>query len=86
MAMKHAALTQGCKKLQRQRDAMNFAPVLAAPLLLILTGTSFASSPAQAQVIKPLRECWTVFPLSIFEGQTLVRGSIVPARVDAPLR
>lgn len=29
---------------------MNFGPVLAAPLPLILTGTSFASSPAQAQV------------------------------------
>jgi hypothetical protein len=43
---------------------MNFAPVLAAPLLLILTGTNFTSSPAQAQV-----PCWTVFPLKQYDGR-----------------
>jgi hypothetical protein len=52
---------------------MNFAPVLAAPLLLILTGTSFTSSPAQAQVrpdfiTRPPSHCWTVFPLKNYEG------------------
>jgi hypothetical protein len=52
---------------------MNFAPVLAAPLLLILTGTSFTSSPAHAQVrpdfiARPPSHCWTVFPLKNFEG------------------
>jgi hypothetical protein len=51
---------------------MNFAPVLAAPLLLILTGMSFTSSPAQAQVrpdfiTRPTSYCWTVFPLKNYE-------------------
>jgi hypothetical protein len=58
---------------------MNFALVLAA-LLWILTGTSFTSSPAQAQVsIKPLRQCWTVFPLSIFEGKPWFEAPSCPA-------
>lgn len=49
---------------------MNFAPVLAAPLLLILTGTNFTSSPVQAQVptIGPPGQCFTFFPLINYEG------------------
>jgi hypothetical protein len=52
---------------------MNVAPVLAALLLLILTGTSFTSSPAQAQVrpdfiARSTSHCWTVLPLKNFEG------------------
>jgi hypothetical protein len=55
---------------------MNFAPVLAAPLLLILTGTSFTSSSAQAQVSS---QCWTVFPLSIHEGKPWFEAPTCPS-------
>jgi hypothetical protein len=59
---------------------MNFARVLAAPLLLILAGTSFTIYPAHAQVsIKPLRQCWTVFPLNIFEGKPWFEAPSCPS-------
>jgi hypothetical protein len=57
---------------------MNFAPVLAVLMLriivlaplLILGGTSFTGSPAQAQVIgppRPLLSCWTLYPVLTYE-------------------
>jgi hypothetical protein len=63
---------------------MNFAPVLAAPLLLILTGTSFTSSPAQAQVSisrppSPPSPCWTVFPVKKYEGKLWFEAPSCPA-------
>jgi hypothetical protein len=59
---------------------MNFAPVLAAPLLLILTGT-FTSSPAQAQVsiTRPPGHCWTVFPLKNYEGRLWFEAPSCPS-------
>lgn len=63
---------------------MKFAPVLAAPLLLILTGTSFTSSRAQAQVSisrspSPPGPCWTVFPLKEYEGRLWFEAPSCPS-------
>jgi hypothetical protein len=44
--------------------------IVVLALLLILGGTSFASSPAQAQgsIIGPPSQCFTFFPLINYEG------------------
>jgi hypothetical protein len=47
---------EGSCNRREKDDEMSFALVLAAPLLLILTGTSFASSPAGQQIKQSMEE------------------------------